>query len=166
MYFCFTKQLFWAFLDFLHHRNYTLSIERKKEIGNKRYVSKSKILEIGSYMRKNKRKNRRKRIFKVCVALILFEIIMIFGTIYYYVDQAPITEHNSITITGTPENIEMLHLRQATHLYFTLNGEQYRVSGEFAEDPDVWVNQFQAEDKITAIVKNKLDFPHRSRFEE
>ena len=115
-------------------------------------------------MRKNKRKNRRKRIFKVCVALILFEIIMIFGIIYYYVDQAPITQYNSIKITGTPENIEMLHLRQATHLYFTLNGEQYRVSGEFAEDPDVWVNQFQAEDKITAIVKNKLDFPHRSRF--
>ena len=107
--------------------------------------------------KKEKRKRRIKRIFKTCIAFFLVELTIISVMVYYYIDQAPITNDNSITISGIPENFEILELRHATHLYFMLNGEQYRVTGQYAKQPvEEWMNQFKTEDKVIAIVKKDI----------
>lgn len=106
-------------------------------------------------------KNQKKRLFKACIATILFEIIIFFSFFLVFLHYSPATADNTVMISGTPEAFEVLSLNHTTHTYFTLNSTECHFSSSPYTDLEKlegsWYEELKKETKVTAVIKNKAD---------
>ena len=111
---------------------------------------------------KKEKKKFLKKLFKQIVFLVAFQLLMVCLLMSFRISYAPVTNENSILVTGKPKDISVIKMSHVTNLYFTIDSTKCRVSAiqrGNALPVEDWIDQFKQEESVTAIVT-----PHKRFF--